>query len=130
VLEKVQWGLDGMKRKIKMMACRFYLGMSYCVPFPLRMFYYFEVTQLAMQEYIPSLYPGRLVFLQAEKSSLAWSEMAAEGLEFHEVPGGHLELLRDPHAQVVGEKLRACLESAAQCPLELSKPTNRDEDRF
>lgn len=130
LLEKVQWRLDGMKRKIKMMACKFYLGMGYCVPFPLRMFYYFEVTQLAMQEYIPSLYPGRLVFLQAEKSSLAWSEMAAEGLELHEVPGGHLELLRDPHAQVVGEKLRACLESAAQCPLELSKPTNRDEDRF
>jgi len=130
VLEKMQWRLDGIKRELRMMACRFYLEMGYCVPLPLRMFYYSEVSQHAMQAYVPSIYPGRLVFLQAEKSSLAWSEMAAEGLELHEVPGGHLELLRDPHAQVVGEKLRACLESAAQCPLDLSKPTNRDEDRF
>jgi len=124
VLEKMQWRLDGMKRELKMMACRFYLGIGCCVPRPLRMFYYFEVSRHAMQEYIPPIYPGRIIFLQAEKSSLAWSGLAAEGLEVHEVPGRHLEILRDSHAQAVGEKLRSCLESAQQFPVDLSRPAN------
>jgi thioesterase domain-containing protein len=64
------------------------------------------------EKYVPQIYPGRIVFLKAQKSSLEWSGLATEGLEIHEVPGGHVDLLRDPHAQVVGEKLRCCLERA------------------
>ncbi|OLD98599.1 MAG: hypothetical protein AUI36_45060 [Cyanobacteria bacterium 13_1_40CM_2_61_4] len=112
VLERVKWRLDEINRKIKMMVCRFYLGIDRRVPFNLRMFYFFEASRHATQEYVPQIYPGRIIFLKAEKSSLEWHRLAAEGLETHEVPGRHLELLRAPHAQVLGENLRSCFEQA------------------
>jgi aspartate racemase len=38
-----------------------------------------------------------------------WSELAAGGLEIHDVPGNTLNMLEEPHVQVVGEKLRDCI---------------------
>ena len=112
VLEAMQWKLDRFKRQLKMLACRLSLGMGRCVPPVLRMFYFFEVSRQAVRAYSPPIYPGRIIFVQAERSPLAWRGLATEGLEIHTVPGHHLDLLREPHAQVVGETLQACLENA------------------
>jgi len=112
ISERMKWRLDEINRKIKMMVCRFYLRIGKRVPPRLRMFYFFEVGRHARQKYAPQIYPGRIIFLKAERSSLEWSGLAAEGLEIHEVPGRHLDLLRAAHAQVIGENLRACLEQA------------------
>jgi hypothetical protein len=121
VLERARWRLDRIKRKIKMMACKFYLGIGCRVPPSLRMFYFFDVSRQAMQEYVPQIYLGRIIFLKAQRPSLEWSRLAAEGLEIHEVPGQHLELLRDAHGRVIGEKLRSCLE---QIQAQSAKPTD------
>jgi amino acid adenylation domain-containing protein len=110
VLERVRWRLDRINRKIKMVVCNFYLGIGRRVPASLRMFYFFEVSRQTNRKYVPQIYPGRIIFLKAEKSSIDWSKLATEGLEIQELPGRHLELLRDLHAQTVGEKLRSCLE--------------------
>jgi thioesterase domain-containing protein len=95
-----------------MVVCNFYLGIGRRVPASLRMFYFFEISRQAMQEYVPQIYSGRIVLLKGEKSSLEWSKLAAKGLEILDVPGRHLDLLRGPHAQVLGEKLRSCLDQA------------------
>jgi amino acid adenylation domain-containing protein len=112
VLERMKWRLDEITRKTKMMVCKVFLSTGRRVPASLRMFYFFDVCHHVNLKYVPQIYPGRIVFLKAQKSSLEWSGLATEGLEIHEVPGGHVDLLRDPHAQVIGEKLRCCLERA------------------
>ncbi len=43
---------------------------------------------------------------------LGWRDLAAGGLEIHEVPGTHLGMLQDPSAQVLGEALRASIAKA------------------
>ena len=83
-----------------------------------------HVTQANLRaalNYHPHTYPGKVtLFCCAEKSTrsyedrrLAWSQVAAGGLEVHLVPGNHLSILDDPHIEIVANKLRSCLERAA-----------------
>ena len=72
----------------------------------------------ARSKYIPQVYPGRVtIFLSREApersfydSRLRWSDMAAEGLEVHLVPGNHKTLFEEPHVRGLAEKLRFCLQ--------------------
>jgi hypothetical protein len=34
-------------------------------------------------------------------------------LEVHNIPGNHLDMIKEPHVQVLAEKLRLCLNIAA-----------------
>jgi len=47
-----------------------------------------------------------------EISRLGWGHLAQGGLVVHEVPGPHGYMVREPHAQALGHKLRACLDAA------------------
>jgi amino acid adenylation domain-containing protein len=79
-----------------------------------------EVNLGAALSYSPRTYSGRVtLFCCSEKSTrsyedrrLAWSQVAAGGLEVHLIPGNHLSMLDHPHVQVMGDKLRSCLERA------------------
>ncbi|MFN2509793.1 MAG: hypothetical protein ABR589_13640, partial [Chthoniobacterales bacterium] len=35
---------------------------------------------------------------------LGWSGMATEGIEVHDLPGGHGDYLREPHVNVLAQK--------------------------
>ena len=73
----------------------------------------------ARGRYVPRPYPGRIVLFRARDlglgpgyridSLLGWRELARGGLDVHEVPGDHLGILREPHVQVLAEKLRPYL---------------------
>jgi hypothetical protein len=43
--------------------------------------------------------------------TLGWKHLALKGLSIHPVPGDHWSYIRD-HVDVVGPKLRECLERA------------------
>jgi thioesterase domain-containing protein/acyl carrier protein len=43
---------------------------------------------------------------------LGWGRVAAEGVELHEVPGGHVSIFQPPFVQVLAERLRASLLKA------------------
>ncbi|TMA10263.1 MAG: acyl-CoA synthetase [Deltaproteobacteria bacterium] len=112
VLERIRWRLDGIKKKIKVMVCELYLSTGRRVPASLRKFYFFDVCHHVNLKYLPQIYPGRIIFLKAEKSSLGWNGLATGGLEIHELLGRHADLVSNPHAQLLGEKLRSCFERA------------------
>jgi hypothetical protein len=44
-----------------------------------------------------------------QDSSWGWSDIAAKGVELHQIPGHHMNVLRPPQVQVLAEKLSACL---------------------
>ena len=48
-----------------------------------------------------------------------WDRVAAGGVELHEVPGEHHELLKEPRVAGLAATLQACLDHAAGDRLEV-----------
>jgi len=78
----------------------------------------FSANSQAAYRYVPKAYPNNITLFKAsepsgdEDSTSGWSELAAGGVEVHQVPGNHLTMLREPHVQVVAKQLRKCIEKA------------------
>jgi len=75
----------------------------------------------ARHSYIPHVYSGKITFFWCEEESgmkcftdyrASWRNLAGGGLEEHRLPGPHLTMLREPYAQVLGQKLKMCLDEA------------------
>jgi thioesterase domain-containing protein/acyl carrier protein len=74
----------------------------------------------AARAYRPTAYPGRLTLLRAWTSGLSteqnalwgWDRVVAGGVELHRVPGGHVELMKEPKVGGLAEALQACLDRA------------------
>jgi thioesterase domain-containing protein len=47
-----------------------------------------------------------------QDSTLGWGKLATGGVEVQTVPGNHYTMLREPHVQVLAERLRAILREA------------------
>jgi amino acid adenylation domain-containing protein len=79
-----------------------------------------EANIQAFQSYRPQTYPGRItLFLASEspvRSSLdrrmGWRELAVGGLEVCEVAGDHYNMISEPNAKGLAEKLWDCLQKA------------------
>ena len=71
----------------------------------------------ARQGYRPQEYPGLITLLRACEQSgvapqdptLGWGKLATGGVEVQPVPGNHYTMLREPHVQVLAERLRTVL---------------------
>jgi phthiocerol/phenolphthiocerol synthesis type-I polyketide synthase E len=77
----------------------------------------------ALKRYFPQVYPGRFhLFLTreslAESPRLGWGDFATGGVKVHEIPGTHRSItgdyarIQESHMQVLGEKLRLCIDDA------------------
>lgn len=79
----------------------------------------------ACENYVPQVYPGRVTIFSANNredahtsnvpTELGWATLVSGGIELHNVPGDHLSILQEPLVQVLGEKLKDCLEKAQTC---------------
>jgi amino acid adenylation domain-containing protein len=89
-----------------------------------------EVNRFAAGRYVPRIYPGRLTLLRTVLSprlavddpQLGWGDLAAGGIEIHEIPGGHLEITDEPHVRILAQKLASCLD---QAQVDLHRPDTR-----
>ena len=76
-----------------------------------------EINTCAAANYRPKVYPGKLTLFRSTERSisdgtddmLGWGSLAAQGVEVHDVPSNHFNLLREPAVKVLAEKLRSCL---------------------
>jgi thioesterase domain-containing protein/acyl carrier protein len=83
-----------------------------------------EANMKAVRAYLPQPYAGKITqFLcgdgphrSFEDRRLAWSSLAAAGLEIHIVPGNHLTMVEEPHVRVLARELQACLDRADGAP--------------
>ncbi len=126
VLKQLNERIQKLKDRSLRIYSKFYLGRKRLVPHTLEYFALLEVKNQAVREYVPQPYPGRVTLFKATERvdaatssvdpNLGWGKLAAGGLETYEVPGDHLGMLKEPHVQVLGEKLKTCLaqSSAAQ----------------
>jgi thioesterase domain-containing protein len=89
-----------------------------------------RVHDQALQDYTPRLYPGRLCVLRAVETgaptggeaaevaspdpALGWRELSSQAIESCDIPGDHETLIKDPHVQVLAERLKERILMAEQ----------------
>jgi amino acid adenylation domain-containing protein len=71
----------------------------------------FQANVRADSRYKPQRYPGQVTLFKTahQDSTWGWGDIAADGVELHQIPGHHMNVLRSPQVQVLAEKLSACL---------------------
>jgi thioesterase domain-containing protein len=42
---------------------------------------------------------------------MGWERIAQSGLDTYEIPGNHLNIVREPSVELLGNQLEACLDS-------------------
>ena len=97
----------------------------------------FMANARAAQGYVPQPYAGRVTLFKADERpalaaptvDLGWSELCAGGLEVQVVPGNHYTMLRQPHVQVLAERLKVCLELARRSASSTMAPKVSEGDR-
>jgi len=78
------------------------------------------VNRFAAERYVPRRYPGRLTLLRASSSSepvadplLGWGDLAGDGIDVRDIPGGHYEIATEPHVAVLAKELKWYLDRFA-----------------
>lgn len=81
-----------------------------------------EENKAASKNYTYETYPGKVTLFRATEEvyysqtyldeGLGWRDFAGGGLEVHDIPGDHISMLDEPHAQVLAQKLASCLSKA------------------
>jgi len=76
-----------------------------------RLLQVFQANVQADSRYRPQRYSGQVTLFRTahHDSTWGWGDIAANGVELHQIPGHHMNVLRPPQVQVLAEKLSACL---------------------
>jgi len=77
-----------------------------------------EAHRRAIAAYRPKPYAGTIMQLMCSDAShrayedrrLAWSSLVSGGFEIRIVPGNHLTMVEEPHAQVLAQELQSSLD--------------------
>jgi thioesterase domain-containing protein/acyl carrier protein len=75
-----------------------------------------QFNWLAAQKYCPQPFDGRVTLFWASTDLRAkfdlvegWRTLARGGVDIHEIPGTHLDMIKEPHVADLAKKLTACL---------------------
>jgi aspartate racemase len=79
-----------------------------------------QANLLARRRYVPRPYGGNIVLFRALNGNgfanngphYGWNDLAAGGVEVHDVPGTHNSMVQEPHVRALAEKLEQCLDRA------------------
>jgi amino acid adenylation domain-containing protein len=78
-----------------------------------------QFNWLAAYAYVPQHYEGKVTLFWASSDRRAshdlvdgWRVLAKGGFEIHEIPGTHMDIIKEPHVAELAEKLNACLAKA------------------
>ena len=80
-----------------------------------------SIKQATMVDYVPQVYQGKITLFRSKEElrwchyqpQRGWEDLAAGGLEIHEVPGTHRGMLKRPCVKYLAEKLQVCIRAAA-----------------
>jgi len=76
-----------------------------------RLLQVFQANVRADSRYRPQSYQGKMTLFRTaqQDSTWGWGDIAVNGVELHQIPGHHMNVLRPPQVQVLAEKLAACM---------------------
>jgi len=91
-------------------------------PIPKLLEHAYDVSMFAARRYRPIRYSGFITLFRATwgKSTtdklygyeLGWKDLAGSGVEVHEIPGTHLDMVREPNVQFLAREVIKCLARA------------------
>jgi len=123
--EKVHYVLERAKGKImnitspfdktlKKMAYEACLALGYPIPPSLRSRYILDIYDQTVADYVPEVHLGRLMVFKAAEDCDPdrWERLALGGLEIHEIPGNHTDILKEPYVRGWAELLKIQIDSA------------------
>src|SRR5712692_5548145 len=116
LLNKLKYAPAKIKHKVYRRAYKLYRRIGRQLPEVLRNIE--ELNFAAVKDYVPQVYAGRATLFSANDLTAAydvedgWRELVAD-LEVIEIPGNHLDIIKEPHVSVLAEKLNACIRSAS-----------------
>jgi len=127
LLRRIESKADNWRKRIVKFAanaaCSCYRLAGRNLPVSLRYHYVERAHLLALMRYKAQKYPGKITLLRAvdrsylgmeilgtrEDPELGWGNLAGGGLEIHDVPGEHNDMLDEPHVKGVAKELKAIL---------------------
>jgi thioesterase domain-containing protein len=74
-----------------------------------------EFNSLAARNYVPQVYDGKVTLFWASGDLRTydvvdgWKVLATGGIEVHEIPGNHFNIVKEPHVAELARKLNDCL---------------------
>lgn len=98
----------------------------------------YHANRNAGRDYVPRPYSGCVTLFKVARYrqcpfdlAARWQALARGGLEIHEVPGTHIDMLFEPHVRTLGETLASVLDEAwADARVSGGRPTaGRDGDK-
>jgi amino acid adenylation domain-containing protein len=129
LIDKSQYLPLRIKSRIWRTIYRSYQSLGQEVPRALRVVE--EFNWLAAREYTPHFYDGRITLFWASTDLRAkfdllegWQALARGGMEVHEVPGTHIDMIKEPQVAELAKKLDACLMRAQDQHSRASEPAN------
>lgn len=98
---------------LKKTLCNCYFAFGCALPQRLRRFYRDRVVKQASKTYRPQRYPGPLVLFQTKNAvERYWGPLCERVDHIYRLPGGHLEIVEEPHTEKLLEHFMECLEKA------------------
>jgi aspartate racemase len=80
-----------------------------------------QLNYMAALAYVPRIYAGRVALFWASGDLTTaydqldgWRVLAHDGIEVHEIPGSHIDIIKEPHVGSLAEELRACLDQVPE----------------
>jgi aspartate racemase len=74
---------------------------------------------MAARDHTPKVFDGQVTLFWASRDLRAkfdmvegWQSLARGGIDLREVPGTHLDLIKEPHVGALAEQLNECLLDA------------------
>ncbi|MBL0044992.1 MAG: amino acid adenylation domain-containing protein [Flavobacteriales bacterium] len=100
----------GIVRRI----AQFYFDRGKALPLRLRHTYIIDMYNRAVKNYQVKPYSGRITLLRTAESSgpvdMGWAPLAKGGVEIHEVPGNHYNMVKEPHVAGLARELAQVIE--------------------
>jgi thioesterase domain-containing protein len=91
------------------------LAAKMCSRIPASLKYPFEINSFAQRNYRKKTFPGKLTLFRASKQEAGnspdngWGPIFLQGIEIHEIPGDHWQVLSEPGIDVLAKSIGECL---------------------
>ena len=118
LLNKLRYAPEKIKHKLYRRAYKIYRKIGRPLPPALKNIE--EINFAAVKDYVPQTFAGDVTLFLATDLTAdydlheGWHELVEGRIEAHEIPGNHINIIKEPHVRVLAEKLRGCLERAQE----------------
>jgi hypothetical protein len=115
---KLEYAPAKAKHKLYRRACKIYKKIGRPLPPALKNIE--EINFVAVKDYEPQTYSGNVTLFLATDLTAdydlhdGWRELVQGEIEIHDIPGNHINIIKEPHLPVLAKKLRACLDRAQE----------------